>query len=200
MKQGYHNMNTMFGRAVMAAGVTLALAGPVQAAERYTFDKSHTSLLFFINHAGFSNMIGEFHDYDGTLVLDEANPEHSSVEVTIRPASVDTDVDALDEKLHKADFFNTEEYPTASFKSTKVVKTGEKTADITGDFTLLGVTKPLTLRATLNKLDMNKWSQKQTAGFSVEATLTRSDWGMGYLVPDVGDEVTLRIEAELQKE
>jgi polyisoprenoid-binding protein YceI len=164
--------------------------------ERYVFDKAHTQILFFVSHLGFSMMQGEFHDYDGEFIFDREDPSRSLVEVSIATASVDTDHDGLNEHLRTADFFDSETHPTMSFKSTSIERTGEDTGLITGDFTMLGVTRPVTLDVTFNKADVHPVSEKYIAGFSGSTTIKRSDYGMTYSVPAVGDEVKVRLEVE----
>tara|TARA_R110002095_G_scaffold178168_1_gene155499 strand:+ start:470 stop:1126 length:657 start_codon:yes stop_codon:yes gene_type:complete len=165
-------------------------------AERYTFDKSHTQILFFVDHLGFSKSQGEFLDYDGYFVFDRTHPEKSNVDVTIKTASVDMDSDKWDEHLKSPDFFNAEAFPDMTFKSTAIKITGEKSADITGDLTLLGVTKPVVLKVTYNKSDKHPFSGKYVSGFSATAVVKRSEFGMNYGLPGVGDDVHLRLEVE----
>lgn len=170
---------------------------PVQAQiERYDFDKAHTQILFFVNHLGFSNSQGEFHDYDGAFVFDRGEPEKSSVEVTIQTASIDMDDEKWDAHMKSADFFDVEKFSAMTFKSTGVEVTGENTANITGDLTLLGVSKPVVLAVTHNKSGKHPFGDKFVAGFSANAVIKRSDFGMNYGLPMVGDEVQIRIEVE----
>jgi polyisoprenoid-binding protein YceI len=178
----------------MAFGILTGTASAQQ--ERYLFDKAHTNILFFVNHLGFSMMKGKFHEYDGEFIFDREDPTQSSLDVTIATASVDMDHDGLNEHLRTADFFDTETYPTMSFKSTAIERTGEDTALITGDFTMLGVTQPVTLDVKFNKADVHPVNQKYIAGFSGGTTIKRSDYGMTYLVPAIGDEVTVMLEVE----
>ena len=173
------------------------VAGTASAApERYVFDKAHTQILFFVSHLGFSTMQGEFHDYDGEFIFDRDDPSRSSVEVSIATASVDTDHEKLNEHLRSADFFDSETHPRMSFKSTSIERIGENTGRITGDFTMLGVTQPVTLNVTFNKADVHPVSKNYIAGFSGSTTIRRSDFGMTYSVPAVGDEVEVRLEVE----
>lgn len=165
-------------------------------AEHYTFDKAHTQVLFFVNHLGFSMSQGEFHDYDGHYTFDRAHPEKSTIDVTINTASIDMDDEKWDDHLKNKDFFNVEEFPTMTFKSTSIEVTGDNTADITGDLTILGVTKPAVLQTTYNKSAVHPYSKKFVSGFSATATVKRSDYGMTYGLPGVGDEVEVRIEVE----
>src|SRR5688572_25468705 len=128
--------------------VCIALAAfPVCAAEKYVLDKEHTSVLFFVSHLGFSEMVGKFTEYDGYFTFSEEKPEESTVDVTLRPVGIETSSKELDKHLQQDKWFNTAHYPEARFVSTSVKVTGEKTADVMGHLTLLGVTKPVTLKA-----------------------------------------------------
>jgi len=174
----------------------LLLAGPALAADRYEFDKSHTNIVFFINHVGFSNMVGLFTNYDGHFTFDPKKPEESTIDITIKPTGIRTSSTALDEHLQKPEFFNTEKFPEIKFVSTGVKITSEKTGDVTGNVTMLGVTKPAVLHVTFNKSDYHPVTKDLIAGFSAEATIKRSDFGMTTGIPMVGDEVRLIIETE----
>lgn len=178
-------------------GTTLFGFSPVSHAEgqSYKFDPGHTAITFHIDHFGFSKPSGKFMNVDGHVVLDQDAPENSTVEVTIPVAKVNTGVPALDEHLVGADFFDVAQFPTATFKSTKVTLTGEKTADVVGDLTLHGVTQPVTLKVTLNQIAKNKFG-KDTAGFTATTTLKRSDFGMTTYLPNLGDEIAIEIESE----
>ena len=164
----------------------------------YVVEPTHAKVVFAINHLGFSTYFGSFPKLDGTLVLDPADPAKSKVDITIDVAAVDTSDDKLDGHLRAADFFDTAKFPTATFKSTKIERTGEKTARITGDLTLKDVTKPVTLEATFNQAGVNFINKVYTIGFDATTTIKRSEWGLTTYVPAVGDEVTLRIGTEFQ--
>ena len=165
-------------------------------ADRYEFDKGHTKILFFINHLGFSDSVGEFTDYDGHFMFDEKAPEKSSVEVVLKPAGIRTSSAGLDEHLQNADFFNSTAFPDIRFVSTAVKVTGENTGELTGNVTLLGVTKPVTLNVKFNKAGQHPYSKEFVAGFSAETSFKRSDFGMSYGIPGVGDEVRMEIYTE----
>lgn len=165
-------------------------------AEHYVFDTAHTQILFFVNHLGFSMSQGEFHDYDGGFTFDRENPENSSIDVSIKTASIDMDSEKWDDHMRNADFFDVENHPEMTFKSTNIEVTGDNTANITGDLTLLGVTKPVTLAVTHNKSGQHPFNKKMVAGFSATATIQRSEWGMNYGLPGVGDDVEIRLEVE----
>jgi polyisoprenoid-binding protein YceI len=171
----------------------------LHAADKYTFDKSHTYIGFEISHMGLSTTFGSFGDFDGTLLIDEQAPQNSKVDVTINAASIDTGHEARDNHLRGADFFNAEKFPTMTFTATKIEKAGEGMVRMTGDLTLLGVTKPILLDVKLNKKGPHPRSGKMMAGFDARGVLKRSDFGMSKGVPMVGDEVALTISTEVQQ-
>lgn len=164
--------------------------------ETYKLDPSHTYIVWNISHLGFSTQSGKFADIDGTIILDDTKPEDSKVTVTIKPAEVVTGVPKLDDHLKAKDFFDVSKYPTATFVSDKITVTGKDRAKVYGTLTLLGVSKPLVLDVTLNKQGMNPMTNKKTLGFSAKASLKRSDFGMKYALPAVGDDVEMDIGAE----
>ncbi len=182
--------------AAVSAALLFIPSGAQAQIEKYSFDKAHTQILFFVNHLGFSNSQGEFHDYDGHFLFDRGEPDKSSVDVTIQTASIDMDDEKWDAHMKNTDFFDVEKFPTMHFKSTGIEVTGDNTANITGDLTILGVTKPAVLAVTHNKSDKHAFSGKYVAGFSATATIKRSEYGMEYGLPLVGDEAQIRIEVE----
>lgn len=187
--------------AVSAQGAAPAITkvpAEVQSGD-YKFESSHAKVTWSVNHLGFSTYTGQFPRVEGTLKLDARDVAKSVVNVTINTAAVGTLDADLDKHLKTADFLNVEKFPTATFKSTAVKQTGERTADITGDLTLHGVTKPVVIQATFNQAGPNPMSKIYTIGFDARAKIKRSDFGITTYVPAVGDEVTLVIEAELQK-
>lgn len=161
----------------------------------YKFDPTHTAIQFQIDHFGFSAPTGKWMSVDGSVTLDEADPAASSVELTIDVGAVVTGVPDLDKHLLTADFFNVEDFPEAKFVSTNVDVTGEKTAKVTGDLTLHGVTKPVVLDVTLNQIAENMFGLK-TAGFKATTTIVRSEFGIDTYAPALGDEVQIYIQAE----
>lgn len=169
-------------------------------ATKFVLDKPHTQIAFFINHLGFSNSLGKFTDYEGFIMYDQAEPAKSSVEVTIKTASIDLDDQKWNEHMIGADFFNVEKFPEMTFKSTAIEVTGDHTANITGDLTILGVTKPVILSAVHNQTGKHPFSGKTGAGFSATTAIKRSDFGMGYGLPAVGDDVRIMIEVESYEE
>lgn len=164
----------------------------------YSIEPTHTSVLFGISHMGFSHFHGRFNTVSGDLKFDANAPEKSSVKVTIDIASIDTNHAELEGKLKGADWFDAAKYATATFTSTKVEKFTDTSGKVTGDFTLHGITKPLTLDVTFNGAGVNPISSVNMLGFSATAKIKRSDFGVSQYIPMVGDEVTLAIETELQ--
>ena len=188
-------------KTVILSALFALLALPAQAApETYEFDSSHTNIVWFASHFGFSKSSGQFVRHDGTVTVDEAAPENSNVDITIYTDSLVTGLDDFDAHLKNEDFFNVEEHPEARFVSKSVEMTGENTAKVTGDFTMLGVTKPLVLDVVMNKKGTNPFNKKEMIGFSAKGTIVRSEYGMTYGLPGVSDEVELIIEAEAVKE
>lgn len=177
--------------------MTLFGSGAAQSApETFVLDPNHTNITWHANHFGFSNPSGKFATTEGKLVLDEDAPQNSSVEVTVKMGSVLTGIEKFDAHLKSPDFFDVEKFPEAKFTSKKVEVTGDKTAKIEGELTMLGVTKPLTLNVTLNKIGPHPMTGKKTVGFSATGTIKRSEYGMGFALPAVSDDVPLNIEVE----
>ncbi len=181
---------------LVLAGLLGAAVSAQAAPVTYKLDPGHTMVLFSWNHFGYSNPVADLGLGDGTLVFDEQHPAQSSVEVTLPLANLDTHVPALDKHLKEADFFDADKYPTVTFKSTKVQPLGGHKFKVTGDLTVHGVTKPVVLDATLNKVGPHPMTKAQAIGFDATATLKRSDFGIGAYVPNVSDEIKIRITTE----
>lgn len=180
-----------------AAILGLSLAAPAMAAEEeYVFDRSHTQILFEYDHLGFSITQGTFTEWEGVLVIDADNPAASRVEVTIQAASLSTGFADRDAHLRSADFFETDTYPTATFVSSHVEQTGENTLAVTGDLTIHGETREVTLDVVVNAHGPHPMSGQTTLGFTATTTVSRSDFGLGLYAPAVGDAVTIRISGE----
>lgn len=154
------------------------LAGQALAAD-YVIDKQgqHAFVNFKISHLGFSWIYGTFKDFDGTFSFDAAQPEASKVNVTLKTASVDTNHAERDKHLRSSDFLNVDKYPTATFTSTGVKSTGNGTADITGNLTLNGVTKPVVIAAKFLGEGQDPWGGYR-AGFEGTTTIKMKDFGI----------------------
>jgi len=186
----------MIRLAASALALSLLAAPAIAEPVAYDFDKSHANLSFTYNHLGYSTTDGRFGDWDGTLLIDKDTPANSSVEFTINIDSLDTFWADRDTHLKSPDFFDAAKFPQATFKSTKVEQTGENQLDVTGDLTLRGITKPVTLTVDVLALGDHPMAKKPAAGFAVTTVLKRSDFGMDKFVPYVGDEVTVTFHTE----
>ena len=191
-----------------AALASLLAAGAAQAADpaavqagSYKLETSHARILFAVNHMGLSTWYGDFSGATGSLTLDPKNPAAAALEVSIPVASVTTTNTVLDGELKSPMFFDAPQFPTITFKSTKVTVTGADTAKVTGDLTFHGVTKAVTLDATFKAAAPNAMTKAYTLGFEVKGALKRSDFGVKTYVPVIGDDVDLIISApfELKK-
>lgn len=166
----------------------------------YQIDPNHASVTFKIVHMGFSRYTGRFDKLEGTLNFNSAAPEQSSLDITVYPNSVDTNNAKLEEELRGDKWLDVIKYPRSTFHVTKIERTGPTTGKITGDLTLMGTTHSLILDATLVGTGDNFFSKKPVIGVSAIGTMKRSDFGFSNMIPMVGDEVTLEIEAEFDKE
>ncbi|ABQ55044.1 TPA: YceI family protein [Legionella pneumophila] len=160
-----------------------------------TLDNQHTYVLWKVKHLGFSTQAGKWYA-SGQLVLDKDNPQQSKVNVTIKVDDIVTGIPELDKHLKGKLFFDTKQFPTATFVSNRVEVMGENKAKVYGMLTLHGVTKPIILNVILNKAGINLLNDRETAGFSATTSLKRSDYGIKALIPEVGDDVEIEIEAE----
>jgi len=164
----------------------------------YVLDPAHGKITWSIDHMGFSTYVGQFTDVAATLDLDVRNPAASTLSATIDTDSVGTLNDQLDSHLRTADFLDTANFPQAQFAATSIRLIDRDSAAITGNLTLRGVTRPVTIEADFNQAGINPVDQKYTLGFDGETTIKRSDFGINYGLPMLGDEVTLNLEAEFK--
>ena len=172
------------------------------AAEKYDIDTAHSGVVFGWNHFGFSNPTARFDKIEGSVLLDKADLTRSSISVILPLESLDTGVAKLDEELKGPNFLDAAKYPTITFKSTKVEKTGENRLSITGDLTVHGVTKPVTLDAKVNRIGVFEIPgviKAQAAGFDATTVIKRSDFGVTKYVPAVSDEIPVRITLDAKE-
>ena len=192
-------MNKITPLALLSA---LLIAHSAFAADTFVFDKAHSTLGFQVRHL-FSKVPGKFDDFSGQIQLDEANPEQSSVEVTIKTASVDTGVKMRDDDLRSPNFFDAKKFPEITFKSSSVKRTGENTAEVTGNLSMHGVTKEVVLKVEL----LGKGAGMQGAtvsGWDAGTALKRSDFGLSWNkviegTKVVGDDVQIELHIEADK-
>jgi len=202
--------------ALIALGLTIAAATtaaiaqmPTEApgkpdpslvtAGTYKVDPYHTQVIWKVDHMGISPLYGAFGDPSGSLTLDPKNPAAAKLSVTFAMTNLITTTPKLTEHLSGGDFFDIAKFPTATFVSTAVAADGTK-AKITGNLTVKGVTKPVVLDAEFYGAGANPMSKKLNIGFKAETKIKRSDFGLGYGVPMVGDEVSLKIVGAFEKE
>jgi len=184
-------------RLILAAVLALTAAPALAAPVAYTLDPSHTQTTFSVDRFGFTTILGAFTTASGTIWIDEAAPANSRVEAQVTVASLFAGDPTRDEHLKGERWLNAAANPVITFKSTKVVPTGPDTADVTGDFTLNGVTKSVVFKVKLNKIGKAPGSGKQAAGFTITGSVHRRDFNVGAALPVgiIGEDVPIRIEA-----
>ena len=188
----------------LAAAALLASATSLFAAETFVVDKSHSEATFQVRHM-MSKVSGKFDDFAGKVEVDRTKPGASSVEFTIKTASINTGVADRDKHLRSADFFDAEKNPEITFKSTKIVPGKTKNVyNVSGNLTMRGVTKPVTIPVEFGGFGKDPWGNER-AGFSLTTTVNRKDYGInwnkaldngGFLL---SDEVTINVNIEAQK-
>jgi polyisoprenoid-binding protein YceI len=204
-------MRTRFKLALAsAAGMAALIGAAVQADDPFTkvpaevrsgayvLDPSHSKVTWSTSHLGFSTYVGQFSGVEGTLNLDSRNPARSRLVATVKTDSVGTFSDGLDRHLKTPDFFDTAKHPIATFRSTGLTLVDADTARIAGDLTLRGVPRPIVIEADFTQAGVNPLDQTYTVGFDGKARIRRSDFGVSYGLPMVGDEVTLHLAAEFK--
>jgi polyisoprenoid-binding protein YceI len=169
-----------------------AFAAPVS----YNIDPNHTDVIAGWSHFGFSNPVARFGQVDGVIVYDAADVAKSSVKVTIPLSGINSGVPDLDEHLRSADFFDAATYPDITFTSTKAEAAGDNRLRVSGDLTVHGVTRPVVLDVTLNKAGEHPLGKRAAIGFDASTTIKRSEFNVGKFVPNVSDEITIRITTE----
>ncbi|WP_232822138.1 YceI family protein [Salinicola sp. CR57] len=190
----------MSNKIVLAAALLASTASVSAMADTTTYqmDPTHTSVVASWSHFGFSHPTATFSDVTGTIQFDEDDVANSSVEVTIPVKTVDTKVPALNEEFLGSEYFDVAQYPDATFKSTEIESVGNDRYDVHGDLTVKGVTKPVVLHATLNGVGEHPMAKVPALGFDAETTLQRSYFGLDQYVPNVSDDITIRLSSEAE--
>ncbi len=202
---------TRFALPAIAVGIALALPGAASAqvashepsqvqAGTYAIDPQHTQVGFGVSHMGFTTYYGHFADASGTLELTPKNPAGSRLSVSVPTASVSTTSDKLDGELKGDQWFDAAKYPTITFVSTQITPTGRGEAKVTGNLTMHGVTKPVTLDAKFVGAGTNPLDKKYTVGFAITGLVSRSEFGVKTYVPLIGDEVAITISGAFEKQ
>jgi len=171
MKSSWKNLTLILALALLVPAVASA------AAATWKVDPAHSNMGFSIRHF-FSQVPGRFNDFAGTVVYDPENPAASSVEITVQAASINTDNDQRDGHLRSPDFFDVEKFPTLQFKSTSVKAAGDKAMEVTGDLTIHGVTKQVTVPVEF--FGSMETPMGTRAGFHSEFTINRQDFGVSW--------------------
>jgi polyisoprenoid-binding protein YceI len=181
-------------KIALAAFATLLGFASSATADEYAVDGAHAGINFKISHLGLSWIQGRFDEFGGNFTIDSSNPEKSSFALSINPASIDTNNQKRDEHLRSPDFLNARQFPSMTFKSTAVrpIKGGY---EVTGDFTLHGVTKPMTLELVGGRTEEFPKGTQRT-GYSAEFVLKRSDFGVDKGMPAVGDKIYVAVSFE----
>jgi len=170
----------------------------------YTLDLAHTRIGFSARHAMVTKVRGQFNEFTGSVFLDAETPENSKVEITIKAASIDTRNADRDAHLRSNDFFAMEEYPEITFRSTRVEQASENEYYVTGDLTIRGTTKPVTVNFQLNGSVVDPWGNFRV-GFEGQTTINRKDWGVSFNAAleaggvMVSEKVNLEFEVEAVK-
>ena len=180
---------------VVAALLAISFGGSAYAQENYAIDPYHTFPYFQVSHLGFSVMHGRFNKTGGKITLDRA-AKQGTIDISIEAASIDTGHGKRDTHLKSDDFFNVDKYPALTFTSKKLKFSGDKLVGAEGELTLLGVTKPVSLALSHFHCGPHPISKKETCGANAATTIKRSDFGMRYALPGVGDYITIAIEVE----
>jgi polyisoprenoid-binding protein YceI len=193
-------MLSLVGGVVTAQTAATRVPAEVQAGT-YKLDSAHGKITWSVNHLGFSTYTGQFINVAADLTIDPANPSASSLTATVPLTDVAPNNDALKAHLQTPDFFDTAQFPTATFVATSVVVDADDAseADVTGNLTLHGVTRPVTLEVQFNQAGPSMGNTYKV-GFDGETTIKRSEFGINYALPAVSDEVELHIEGEFVKQ
>jgi polyisoprenoid-binding protein YceI len=189
-------------RLSFATAITgLLMTGAAFAADSYDIDPTHAWVRFETNHAGWSQAQGAFKAVSGTIAFDKEDVTKSTVEIVLEAASIDTNDEKRDTHLKSPDFLNAEEFPQITFKSTAIEKTGDKTAKVTGDLTLLGTAKPVVLDVTWNAESPLPWDANTIkTGFSATGTFSGPEFGIAKMTDfGLGPDITLDIDVEAVK-
>ena len=192
-------MKTFLSTSVFAVNMALASPAVMAEPETYVIDDEHFSMAFEVMHIGYAPVMGMFRDVEGQFEYDEEEKQLTSGKLTFRSKSVFTNHDKRDDHLRKDDFLDSRKFPDITFEVTGFESTGDNAGVVTGDLTLLGQTRPVDVKVTLNKsADYPIGHKDYTLGVTAETTINRSEWGMTYGIEDdlVGDEVRLRFGLE----
>jgi len=189
-------------RTISAAAIFIALTAFTLAGKTWKNDPAHSQLVFTVAHMGISDVSGTFNDLQATISTSKTNLSDASIELTAKVASIDTRVEQRDTHLRSADFLDAEKYPEISFKSTGIKPAGKNRYKLSGDLTLHGVTRPVTLDLLYRGTAQNPVNKKQSAGYKVTGTISRKAFKVGdkFPAPLLGDAIAISADGEFQEE
>ena len=188
------NTNTA-GLLMLALILSAGFLNPAIAAETYELDPAHTSVVFRVKHLGVAYVYGRFNGPGGTFVFDDKSPENSSIVIQVDAKNVDTAFEIRDKHLKSPDFFDAGEHPVIKFQSRSVKKSGPDSYEVSGDLTLLGKTKAITVKARQTGEGKDPWGNFRI-GFETSFNIKRSDFGMDFMMGVAGDDVLLTVSVE----
>lgn len=185
-------MKLIIALALLTGSVAFA-----QKAQKFEIDPSHTSVVFKVDHLGFTDVYGRFNDVSGVVMMDEKNLKNSKVDLDIKAASVDTGVKKRDEHLNSPDFFNTKQFPKITFRSKSIKKVSDNKFEVTGEFNMHGKKNTITIPVEQTRTGKDPWGNTRT-GFKSNFSLKRSDYGMSFMQGEnqVGDQIDVMIGLE----
>lgn len=184
---------SVFG--ILALAIFFQMSFSAAAAETYRVDTDHTYVLFRVKHLNIGYSYGRFHGPSGTFVWDDANPSNGSIRMMVKAENVDTAVDKRDQHIRSADFLNVAEHAVIEFKSNAIKRLTDDTFEVAGDLTLLGRTRPITIKAFQTGVGNDPWGNFRR-GFETTFTIKRSEWGMDFMLNGISDEVDLTVSVE----
>jgi len=187
---------TLFTLSFIAFSFALPARAADHAPDKYVYDPAHTQILFRVDHLGFSHPTGRFLKFSSGFTFAPVMAEQSHVDIDMKADSIDLGRGTWDDVMKGGNFLKTDKYPDITFASTKVVKTGPRTGTLTGNLTIVGVTKPVVLNVTYNRSGTHPYNKNYIAGFSATGKIKRSDFGINFGLPGIGDTVELNIEVE----
>lgn len=205
MAMARYNLKSALGAVLTLMWFAIATGGPALA-DVWVLDKNTTTVLFFYDNLGITRQSGRFKDIEGRLEFSPTEPERGAVDITIKAFAVSTGVSELDKLLRSSDFLDTSRHPTIRFRSVGVKPSSDKSGELNGELTFMGVTWPVTLDvrwnytgehplAAINPAYAGKW----VSGFSARTTIDRSRWGLKRAIPLISDRIDISIEAEFVK-
>ena len=175
--------------------LSITIIAPMVYAETFSVDPIHTSIIFRVKHLGVAYVFGRFNGATGTIHFDPSEPGNTSIFIRVKTDNIDTNDEKRDNHLKSPDFFNTAKYPLISFKSNSAKEINKQLLEISGNMTILGKTRPITVKVNHTGAGLDPWG-KHRIGFETSFTIKRSDYGMDFMIGGVSDAVNLTVSVE----